>query len=248
MSIFPHPTYFPLMDTMFRINIDLKPLEASLTSLQQKQFPFAASKALNDTAWDVYWNLRKAIPKIFDRPTPWTVKAMYVEKSTKKTLIAEVGYKAWASKGTAGAKVLSPHILGGSRPFKRSEKLLQQAGKIPPGTFLVRASQAPRDEYGNVSKALISKMISGLQANLDTAQRSKGKKAKRFFIDRMHGGNGNLAIFQRLYGDVVPLFMVVKSVTYKPVYPIQKMVDEVVKQRFPGNFERAMDMAMRTAK
>ena len=76
------------------VKSDVKQLTKSLTRIQRKQIPFATSKALNNVAFDVRRSLQDGLETHLDRPTPYTKRGVQVEKSTKKKLIAEVGFRS----------------------------------------------------------------------------------------------------------------------------------------------------------
>jgi hypothetical protein len=248
--------YFYLMQSLFQIKIDLSHHKPSMIGFQKDQFPFALSKALTATAWDAYWDIRSQLPIIFDRPTPWTIKAMYVQKATKHSLYAELGYKEWAHKGTASVKIMGHFVRGGTRPFKRSEKLLQQKSLIPKGHFLIQSKAATKNQYGNIPASKYNQMLSGVGAQLDTAQRSSRTSARRktrnnaqrFFVGTPRGGNRAFAVYERLRGKLRPLFMVSARASYKPRYNIRRMVETTIRQNFERNLNVAMEYAIRTAK
>lgn len=62
-------------------NIDavLKQLSGTL----ERQIPFAVSKALNDTGFDIRRDLADDLDKKLDRPTPFTKRAFGLKKSSK---------------------------------------------------------------------------------------------------------------------------------------------------------------------
>ena len=55
---------------MFNIKGDLKPLIRSLNNIQKKQIPFAVSRAINDTLFDIQKAQKVQMPKKLDNPTP----------------------------------------------------------------------------------------------------------------------------------------------------------------------------------
>jgi hypothetical protein len=103
-------------------------IERSLRS----QLPFATAKALSDTAIDVSKAETKAIEDVFDRPTPFTKRAIGYKRATKATLSARVFVK------DVQAEYLGIEITGGTaRPKKRALVIparglrLNQYGNIP---------------------------------------------------------------------------------------------------------------------
>ena len=66
------------------VKADVKALTKGLDKIQHKQIPFATSKALNTLAFDVRKTLQDVLPEYLDRPTPYTIRGVQVEKSTKR--------------------------------------------------------------------------------------------------------------------------------------------------------------------
>lgn len=87
-----------------------------MEGIARKQMPFAASVALNRTAWDLKKKgLDPAIDKEIDNPTPFTKKAVRVKNSTKHRLVAFVYLSPLQ------AKYLGFIVRGGiRRPNKRA--------------------------------------------------------------------------------------------------------------------------------
>jgi hypothetical protein len=94
---------------MISIDFDLKPLRAMLIGAQQDQVPFAASKALNDTAFQVRAALQDQMTKDFDQVTAFTRAAVQVRKASKRNLVAEVFIEQ------KRLKYLGVEIKGGNR-------------------------------------------------------------------------------------------------------------------------------------
>ena len=134
-----------------RVDADVKQLTRHLNRIQKKQIPFATSKALNTLAFDVKNTLETVMPQVFDRPTPYVAKrGIQVKKSTKKDLVAEVGFRSKAfGKGQGDitpAEIMEKHILGGTRfPRKRA---------IPVPTKHIKLNR-----YGNLARTKINKLL-----------------------------------------------------------------------------------------
>ena len=76
------------------VKADVKELTRGLNKIQRKQIPFATSKALNTLAFDVRKTLQDSLDVHLDRPTKYTERGVQVKKSTKKDLVAEVGFRS----------------------------------------------------------------------------------------------------------------------------------------------------------
>lgn len=132
---------------MISINVDYNNVIKALNNIADKQLPFAASVALNNTAWKVKDDEVKALNQHLDRPTPFTAKAYQVDKATKQRLIASVmarpiqaKYLQYAVDG--GSKSSSPK---GKRPIVPAmDRYLNQYGNIPRGILPALAKDRKR--------------------------------------------------------------------------------------------------------
>lgn len=154
-----------------------------------KQAPFAASQAINDVAYASQGAVVGVMKATFDRPTPYALRGIVVDKSTKEKLTAwvKVSDKS-ASKGTPWTDILSHHFVGGSRVKKKSEQSLVRKGQFQGGKgYLGISSAAETDAYGNLPRSKIVMLMSffnsfkenGYKANKTDRQRAKMAKGKR---------------------------------------------------------------------
>jgi hypothetical protein len=75
-----------------------------------------------------------------DRPMPYTLNSLYLQRATPANQQARVWFKDFAPKGTPAGKYLMPQVHGGERSDKRFERSLQRAGYLQRGKQLVPAS------------------------------------------------------------------------------------------------------------
>lgn len=110
---------------------DMKSASRNLNDLQRKQIPFAASMAINRTAYAVRDYERLKMKQDLDQPTDQVVKSVRVIASNKRSLEARVFILPWANE------FLRFQIHGGRRkPRGRVEALprdikLNARGNIP---------------------------------------------------------------------------------------------------------------------
>jgi hypothetical protein len=115
---------------------DFRPMTRALDDLARKQVPFAAARALNDTAAAAQIAVRRQLPSIFDRPTPFTMNSIGVQRATKATLEARVFVK------DKQAEYLELQETGGTRQPKKRAILLPR---------LIR-----RNQYGNMPRGAVA--------------------------------------------------------------------------------------------
>ena len=134
------------------VKADVKALTKGLDKIQRKQIPFATSKALNPLAFDVRKTLQDVLPEYLDIPTPYTIRGVQVEKSTKKKLVSKVGFRSKTfGKGQGSvpqADYMELQIKGGTRNPKG------RAIPVP-----VPKIMKP-NKFGNIVKGRINKLLS----------------------------------------------------------------------------------------
>jgi hypothetical protein len=157
-----------------------------------KQASFAASRALNETAKKVQQATHDEMRKVFDRPTPYTLRSMKVERSDKRNLTAIVKLRDDApGKGTPWIKAIGHQFGGGNRSWRRFEGALQRISVLPSGMAAVppkNSSWAMQlDAYGNIPRGKLVQILSylnafgeqGYKANMtDKRRRSLAKISK----------------------------------------------------------------------
>lgn len=193
---------------MLRVTLSgVNQVRAELEKIQ-KQIPYATMLALNNTATIVQAELRAEMPRVFDRPTNWTLNSLRILYAKKAKLEARVWLKDEADKSGPAEKWLRPEIDGGQRKAKNSEDLLRGLGLLPSGKFLMPSKNVKLDRYGNVSRGVVQKVLTGLKATRDPLARStessrsqnKGKEKKgfdkRYFVVRR--GRQAIGIGERL--------------------------------------------------
>ena len=124
----------------------------------------AAVEAMTKTAQEIKRAERASMEQSFDRPTPWVLNSLYMQRATKDKPEARVWLKDEAGKGTPASKILQAQIDGGARRQKRSEKALQRIGVLPSGWVAVPTRHAKKDGYGNMDRGQLVQILSALEA------------------------------------------------------------------------------------
>lgn len=113
------------------VKVDVVRALAKLRDVSEKQVPFATALALTTTAKEVQRTLTDELDKSFDKPTPFTRRAIGVERATKQDRHARVFIKR------DQLKYLAFGIDGGTRkPAKRAipipvDQPVNQYGNLP---------------------------------------------------------------------------------------------------------------------
>lgn len=130
------------------VNTDISQALAKLKDYPTKQLPFAIASALTDTATQVQNLLTNKLPEYFDRPTPYTMRAIGIERATKAKLQARIFIKS------DQLKYLTFGIDGGTRfPPKRAipipvDQGTNQYGNLPRGK--IASLLARKDVFSGV--------------------------------------------------------------------------------------------------
>jgi hypothetical protein len=156
-----------------------------LTNLERTQLPYAASRALNDTAYDALKHIQNQMDVVFDKPTRFTKNALMVWRADRNNLEAQV-----KERPSVGRRhFLKVQEAGGARPQTGVERLL--SANVAYSGFIaavIPAAGAKLDAYGNWSSGQRNQVLSALGAQRDTASnetdasRARNKGRASYFV------------------------------------------------------------------
>jgi hypothetical protein len=238
--------------------LDSAPLLWELDDIEQRQLPYVQMLAATRLAQRVKKGMLPVMKARLDRPTPTTMNSLFV-KMARKGKPAEVYFKdSWAS-GVPADAYLQQAVSGGLRPHKRFEKALIARGIMQATEYAVPTAPF-MNQYGNVSRGTMTKILSGLgaaetrsgyQANASGSARSKRKgNAHRFFSGEV---DGTRAVWERKAmgkGDEVrPVFVFSASAPrYRTIFPFFKIAENIVKAHHSTEVAQAFADARATAR
>lgn len=214
----------------------------------ERQVPFAISYSLLDVARDVRADLIAEMDAKFDRPTPWVKRGMLVQAPKKDdvkrgVLEARVYANDGRDKGmgTTTAQILVPHLAGGGRRMKRSERKF--------GSYVVPGSGATLDNFGNIRNAELVQALSalgkasgsGYEADRTENSKKRNKRLRTFFQ------RGNV-IFERKGKTVKPVLVMIGEPNYQPVLDWSGRASAIVAANYRGHFLKRMEGAVATAR
>jgi hypothetical protein len=242
---------------MISVKVDgLDRVMRGLDAMAARQVPFAAAVALTRTAKRVQQETVEEMRRRFDRPTPFTLKSIYMRPAKKSDLTAMV----WLKDQPAGksrlsmAEIIGHQFTGGSRIAKPIEFWLARAGLISPSERVVPGAAARLDQYGNMSRGQVQQILSQLKIGPDPAQwatksarsRRHVRQAGELFWSR--GGHLPRGVWMRQGRHVRPVLIVVSGTSYRRRIDLQRIGKQVTAQHFNDEFNRAFAEAMRTAR
>ncbi len=198
----------------------------------------ALSKAVFNTSHDARKATIDEMKEVFDRPTPYVIRGV---KAKVQGLEADIGFEEFPV-GKSPAEIVYPHVEGGGRPMKRSEKYLR--------TYWVPGKGATLNQYGNIPGSMITQILSqlgkfpevGYLANI-TARSKKRKKGRirNFFI--VGPGNTGLrpGIWERISGGrVKPILIFVQNPTYHKRFRFYDVVKKIIEHNIQKRYDEAL--------
>ena len=212
-----------------QIKADTKKLTRYLNSVQRKQIPFATSKALNDVAFDARKAIQEDLPKQLDRPTKGLVRSVIVVKSTKKNLVAMVGF---AGRGFGKTK-------WSESPAEIMGRLITGGARKPTGKAILVpvAKNVKLNKFGNLPRTKIKTMLS---------------KSKRYFSGTPKGRGPGVYERVKKRGKQGQLKMIAswkQSTSYNAgSFNLVRVVQKTVAKKYKTRFNEALANALRTAK
>lgn len=250
------------------ITTNVADVRRQLAEFSDRRFNAALATALTRTAVQVRTEVLASMPRLLDRPTPYTLRQLRYVGATADRLAAAVGfgvasvtdqrgapigYRDLGPGETPAGKYLQPQIEGGSRRLKRLEVALKAIGALPAGWFSVPGQGASIDAYGGVSRGQIVQVLSqlrvqlvaGSQRNLAAGARgiaAQRKAGGRFFVIRPGEGRGQPGIYQREFigRNVTPVFIFVKSVAYSKRFDFDRIAGGLAEQNLPVQIQRSL--------
>ncbi len=219
---------------MLDVRADIKEVTRYLDRIQKKQIPFAASQALNKTAFYVRGKEQQAAKRKLDRPTPWTLKGFQYRKATKSRLWADVFIedKRW--------EYMRWQVEGGTRQKRAS------SGEAVPVTIHL-------NKYGNIPgryQGKLQNLISRPDTFMGTVKGIKGLwqrgniSAKGQFSMARKRKNGARAQAKNLK----LLVRLEQSVSYKKRLDFKGVAKRHANNRCPWEFKRQMSRALASAR
>ena len=211
------------------------PLAAAWTKEHSRQLPFSASEALNlsiqgsrfiagtreASALAALATMTKAK---LDRPKPQTVTGYRATRAKKRALVVDILPK---DRPFDRKRYLEGNYLGGERVVKPFEIAFAANSRnaIPLGTRFVPTGAVKPDQFGNVRKSQINKILDGIG--------NTGRTGSNHFIGKPRGGNRPAGVYRRERGHKLrPLFLVDSSVSYQASLTVFTTVTDKLRSTF----------------
>lgn len=201
------------------LKADFSALTKSLTKMQRQQVPFAIAQTLNGLADDTAKAITVQMDHYLDNPTPFTKKAYVGGRGFKGKRAKKTDFEAILIPGDIQSEYLKFQIAGGTRRPQQTK-------------ILVPTKAAPKNKYGNLTRANRKRMVTG---------------AGKFFLAGDREGK-TPGVYKRVGNKIQPFAFYVDDARYEAIFPIDKIAKGIVANRLKKRFEQALARAMATAR
>jgi len=224
--------------------IELRGLDETKKALAtlSGQLPFATSLALNRMGKETLAAQKQEMRSKFDRPTPYTLGALFKTTATKTNLETRTRIKSPnpAEAGQTEERYVGVQIWGGRRKDKASERRLRSQGLLPEGYQMVPGAGLKLDRYGNVPGGRVAAILQSLLGG------SSYSKAAGTYVVGQVGGTKGIWKVQR--NKWVPIFIFVKRPTYQPLLDYYGVSEREFQKSWRDIFSQAVDDALSSAR
>jgi hypothetical protein len=213
--------------------------------------------ALSDTVDDVHTRQTLEMKRVFNNPTSYVTRGLKKNypggREGTQTARARFGqgveragtYFELSGVGNSPEDIVKPHVFGGQRKQKRSERRIAGHG-IPTGRFTVMGRDYPRNASGDINGARYTQMLNELGALSETARsampksRQRNRKGVSYFLVRK--GGVPVAIAERRGKRVTVMLAFAKSApTYQKRYDHFGVGAKQVRYSLPLHFSRIVN-------
>ena len=243
----------------------LDQLRQSLAGFSDRRFAAAVATGLTRTAVKVRTAVREELVRSIDRPSPYTLRGLYMRPATAARLEARVWFGDEYRDGTPQGRYLSPQVHGGTRGTKRFEKALQLRGSMPAGWHAVPGPGARLDAYGNVQRGQLQQILSQVGTELTagyvrTLSRIKSRRRRAFGraggqyvafpkqtgklrpgIYLATGKDFGARVGYGRTGALVPVLFFRPATVYRKRYDFYGVADRVTRETLPAELDRAIE-------
>jgi len=180
---------------MLSIKINQKALNG-MADKMSKRVTRSLEKAIDNTARAIKAEVKKQIPVVFDRPTPYTINSLQVTLTQNHNMKASVWFK---DPDRMMDHYLAPQVEGGPRKMKGFERAL--------GAYFEPSKYAKLDRYGNMPYAQIVQILSvlgraeyksGYAANVTARSRKRNRRPRDYVQLKTQHGSLPPGIYQRV--------------------------------------------------
>jgi hypothetical protein len=233
------------------VRSNVSDLIRGIEETERWRIPYVTAAALTKTAYDAKDEEKKVMERVFDRPTRFTLNALFVKGANKNNLTAIVEFKEGFGSIPAW-RYLGPQVMGGGRNHKAHEKRLISAGLMRADEFAVPGLGLKLDAFGNVPGSILNRILSDLGARADPQQNTTAKSRKRNrrksrgrYMVLRQGQGVRPGIYHRVgTNKIVPVLVFVRAPRYEKRFPFYETAQRVMQQNFARHFRQEWARSM----
>ena len=240
---------------MLNMKVDTSDFERKVRALAEMPnlVRKAVVAAVSETVDDVHTRQALELKQSFNNPTPYItggLKKRYPGGKMGQGVEKAGTYFSFFPVGNSPEDIVRPHVFGGARRQKSSERRLTGLHGIPGGSFTMMGKDYPRNKSGDISGARYTQMLHQLGALSDMARQSmpknrqKDRKATSYFVMVPKGGKRGdkpFAIGERTGSSMRIMLVFGKPPTYQKRYDYFGVGRKQVAYSLPLHFSRIVN-------
>ena len=220
-----------------------------VSSLEEldNELRYFASIAINDTAFEIKNKEIALMRASFDRPTPWLLKSLVIDKANKANknkLVAIIDKNQFTEPVE---HILSPHMDAGQRGQNVTELRLKSK--------VVVGRDVKLNQYGNLAPSTYNKILSQLKLQRDptsnatnSSRSKKNRKNSTYFLlsDKKGLGKrlGRKIVFERKGDSIIPTLIFIQRPSYQKIFPYVTTAQKIFDRIFTFNINIAISKAL----
>jgi hypothetical protein len=226
----------------------------------QKKMPSIAARTLTTLAYDAKKEVEGWLPRVLDRPTPYTMRSLFVFQAEKNDLRAAVAFRSEFGKmprtmmdSIEASRSMRVQVFGGARRHKASERTLLSNGITTTSrSYLVPAKGAQRDAYGNVPGSFMNKVLfqgvkrgsasQGYHRPLNNRGQHEAKRKGQYFVMRRDGVARGIYQNMGKKAPPLPVFLFAEKAQYKKRVSFYAIAQAVINRNWQKRFNESYDV------
>lgn len=239
---------------MLALRVETSDFDAKLKQLAQMPdiIRKAVTGALSDTVDDLHTRQQIEMKRVFNNPTPYIMRGLkkrYPGGKMGQGVTKAGTYFEFFPVGKSPEDIIKPHVFGGKRSQKRSERRLIGLGLMQAGDLTTMGRDYPRNSSGDISGARYTQLLHQLGGLSDYARqvmpknRQKNRKGTSYYY--LRSKSGTPVIVER-NGDSTRIILVVAKpgAGYKKKYDYFGVGEKQVAYSLPLHFNRIVNRYM----
>lgn len=234
---------------MLAMQIDTKDWDRKLRQLAETPdiIRKAVTGALSETVDDLHTRQKLEMKQVFNNPTPYImngIKKRYPGGKMGQGVMKAGTYFEYFPVGKSPEDIVKPHVFGGNRRHKKSERRISGLG-FNPGGYTIMGSEYPKNNSGDIPGARYTQMLHQLGALSQFARQAmpknkqKDRKGTSYYVIRR--GDVPIAIGERNGASTRIMLVFARNVNYQKRYDYFGVGERQVAYSLPLHFNRIVN-------